>query len=182
MTTVKKLIIISASAGASFAVVFVSLSALLLWWQSRPEPPQPWNGQAISATFESIRVHGTEQKIIFGYTLRNNTNSDYRIESMNGISLMIKLEEPTSLRGNVDEVFKCSIPFFLPAREQVLFELESVAGFKSEIKTSRGTDQKPTKEELTTFVNEKMQNLNGFVLFDEAHRYKIDFPRGWRKP
>jgi len=179
MTTVKKLIIISVSAGASFAVVLASLSALLFWWESRPKP---WNSQAIRATFEAIGVNGAEQKIVFRYTLHNNTNSDYRIESMNGIALMAKLEEPASLQGNADEVFKCSIPFFLPVREPVLFEIESVPGFKGEIKTGRGTDQEPTKDELTTFVNKEMRNLNGFVLFDEARRYKIDFPRGWSKP
>src|SRR5215813_5320923 len=172
MTTVKKLIIISASAGASFAVVLASLSALLFWWESRPKP---WNSQAISATFETIRASGEDQNIIFRYTLRNNTNADYLIESMNGISLMAKLEEPASLSEIAGAAFKCLTPLFLPARESVLFEIESIPGFKGKIKTDRGTDQESTKEELIAFLNKEMRNLNGFVLFDKARRYKIDF-------
>jgi hypothetical protein len=181
MTTVKKLIIIGASAGASFAVVLASLAAVLMWWESRPKPPLPWNAQAFSASFESIETTDADKKIAFRYMLRNNTDSDYRIESNTGISLMGKLEKPASLQGNEGE-FKFALPFFVPAREQVRFEIKSVLGFKGESKASAGTDQEPSDKEIGAFVNKKIGNLNGFVLFDEARRYKIDFPKGWSKP
>lgn len=181
MTTAKKLIFISASAGASFAVVLALTIAAHQWWVSRPKPPLPWNVQAITAGFEGIRATGTDQRIAFRYTLRNNTDSDYRIESMDGIWLMGKLEHPASLWGNKGGFFKLDLPFFLPAREQARFEIESVLGFKGESKATTGTGEEPTHKELTAFVNKEMGNLNGFVLFDEARHYKIDFPKGWSK-
>jgi hypothetical protein len=142
-------------------------------------PPVPWNSQEISASFESIEATGADKRIAFRYTLRNNTDFDYRIESMKGISLMGKLEEPASLQGNLGEFF-FTLPFFLPARERARLEIKSPPGFKGESKP--GADQKATHEEIGAFVNKAMGNLNGFVLFDEARHYKIDFPKGWSKP
>jgi len=40
-------------------------------------------------------------------------------------------------------------------------------------------ERKKYKKELESHINDKFKNLNGFVLFDQKNRYRIDFPKGW---
>jgi hypothetical protein len=53
MTPWKRLVLISAAAGAGFAVTASLIVGGFLWYESRPKPTEPWNTGAIKATFES---------------------------------------------------------------------------------------------------------------------------------
>jgi hypothetical protein len=47
-----------------------------------------------------------------------------------------------------------------------------------ELDASKEERQKFRKE-LSDFVNTKLSNLDGFVLFDDNNRYQINLPKGW---
>jgi len=34
-------------------------------------------------------------------------------------------------------------------------------------------------KQLAPFMDRRMSEINGFVLFDPTNRYKVDFPNGW---
>ena len=42
-------------------------------------------------------------------------------------------------------------------------------------------DKSEYRKALELYIREKYVNLDGFVLFDQANRYQIDFPSGWTK-
>ncbi len=35
------------------------------------------------------------------------------------------------------------------------------------------------RQEVKKYLNEQLSELNGFVIFDESHRYQIDLAKGW---
>jgi hypothetical protein len=42
------------------------------------------------------------------------------------------------------------------------------------------SEQKANDEkQLSAFIDRRLAEIDGFVLFDPTNRYKIDFPNGW---
>jgi len=52
MKSWKKFLLIGAGFGAGFAVLAGILVGGVIWYDSRPQKPKPWNATAILATFE----------------------------------------------------------------------------------------------------------------------------------
>ncbi len=178
----KRLVLVSASAGAGFALMLSLIFGGYVWHQSRPKP---WNKEAIKTTFDKIGVEGVNNALVFYYTMENATDSDYRIMYASSVITMGKLKAPESLSYDRDYL-DIDFPIFIPAGQRVRFAIhvpfsyvpkQSPAGYLQKPKNEQKRD--PSGEELATYVNEEMGNLDGFVLFDNVNRYQIDFPKGW---
>ena len=187
----KRLVLISASAGAGFALVLLLILGARSWYLSRPTP---WNKGSIKTTFNYVETEGEHNQLIFHYTLENTTNFDYRIEDESNVVIMKKLEKQKSLSLDAGTL-RGDFPVFVPARQRLQFaihtqmhytpnqvitvpleELEETEILKGQAKQEA---ENRFRKKLAAFVMEEMTSLDGFVLFDKENHYRIDFPKGW---
>jgi hypothetical protein len=96
-------------------------------------------------------------------------------------SLNAKLGEEKSLRP-VAEFGSIDFPIFIPARKrsEVLIHLHYSCPDHEAANASKD-ERKRHREAVEKYLSEEMHNLDGFELFDEANRYDIEFPSGWKK-
>jgi hypothetical protein len=178
----KKILLRSLGFGAGFALLLCAVVGTWVWYRNRPEPPKPWNKQAITAEYELLSTRGDENHVVFVYALQNNTDEDFRLDSDVGINLTARLQEQKELAQFSQTYFSLEYPVFVPARNRVRLFIESK--YKYPIKEEEGAtkeDRKQYRNALAKLVIDKWSNLNGFAVFDTIHRYEIDFPTGWEK-
>jgi hypothetical protein len=179
----KRLVIISASAGAGFAVLLAVIVGGVIWYSSRP--PKPWNSAAIKATYDSIDTEGDKRTFVFDYTLENETDADYKVNSDALVTVAGRLQTQKSLSmlGGHEGVVKIDYPIFVPARQRVRFAIHLLAyPYKGELKLNSDASREERRnyyKALEGYVRKELANLDGFVLFDEVNRYQINFPKGW---
>jgi hypothetical protein len=86
--------------GAGFAIVVCAAVGTWIWYDSKPKPPKPWNSSALKATdppfFSAFSVVGKTgspdtSSVKFGYTIQNNTDSDYEMEKGDQLKVLVKL-------------------------------------------------------------------------------------------
>ncbi len=179
LATWKRLIFISAGAGAGFALAVSLIVGGFLWYQSRPAPPKPWNTNAILATFntgfdlsagyvpkagsvkkkhydlsagEDSEVHTNE--LSFTFILENSTDSDLRLSESSTNSILVRLKQEGALTSRWKP--KLTLPVFVPAKERATVSLD-----------------------LSCYGC--MRDISGFLLFDETSHYEIKFnlPADW---
>jgi hypothetical protein len=187
----KRLVLISASAGAGFALMLSLIFGGYVWHQSRPKP---WNKGSIKATFDYVDTEDQDNQLVFHYTLENSMNFDYRIEDESNVVIMKKLRKQQNSILDAG-TFRGDFPVFVPARQRLQFaihtqmrytpdqviivpleELEKIEILKGHAKQEA---ENRFRKKLATFVKEEMTSLDGFVLFDKENHYQIDFPKGW---
>jgi hypothetical protein len=182
VSLLKRIVLISASAGAGAALMASLIAGGLLWYSSRPERPKPWNSKAIVATFDYPGVEGDVGKrtIVLYYTLENTTDYDYRMPKRDQLDINGRLSRENSLTAggtiSIDEDEN-----FFPAKQRRRFAVH--LGYP--INVDLGPDAK-TREDyrrqwqiIANFMKAELTNLNGFVIFDPSQRFQIDFPNGW---
>ena len=176
----KHILAISATAGAGFALTLAAIIGVALFYESRPKPAVPWNRNAIKATFDYLdtKNDGTLQ---FNYVLENTADADYSLEDMSDVEMMAKLERQKSLTAAGDTV-ETELPIFLPSHRRLTFDF-SIREYKypgSPLKKSATREERQEyREKVAEYVRDNLKNLEGFVLYDKATRYEIDFPKGW---
>lgn len=182
MSTWKKLTIGALAAGFGVGLAASLAVGGYIWCRSRPRPPAPWNSAAIRAEFDTLGTEGDQPTIAFDYTLENTTRFDYRVADVSGLSLAGKLKKENSLSLETDEkILRVDLPIFIPAGQRLRFRVH--LGYPYPGKTlpddASADERKRYYDGLKNYVAKDLANLNGFVLFDETHRYEIDLPRGW---
>ena len=172
----KKLVGISAAAGASFALIF----GLVFFGGNRyrvlANPPKVWDSKAFKATFVAAQLKEVDRGsagLLLYYNLQNDTDSDYRLSDGAGLVIMSRLKSDGSLSS--EERVRLSYPTFLPARQRARIALEILHPFDWPSEGDPGRQEK-----LKDFVNKRLAGVEEFVLFDEANRCQIEFPRGWQ--
>jgi hypothetical protein len=111
--------------------------------------------------------------LLLYYNLENDTDTDYRLSDGTGLVIMSRLKSDGSLSS--EEQVRLSYPTFLPARQRARIALEILHPF------DWPSDNDPARQEkLKVFVNQRLAGVDEFVLFDEANRCQIEFPRGWQ--
>ena len=161
--------------GAGFAVMCAMIIALVSWYSSRPKP---WNPAALKATFDSFDLESKSYKLIFYYILENATSADYELRPTSKSRMMQKLKRQDSLIVGNGVLY--DNPLFIPAKKKIRFSIELDASFKEYFPSNILTyDREKRSKTIAEFAKKEMANLDGFVLFDEARRYEIDFPRSW---
>lgn len=177
----KRLFIKAVGLGAGFALMFTLLACVGLWYMNRPKlpiPPKPWNKEALKAEFRSVGT-SREDNFLFQYVVENNSDIDYRINSMSGVSLGAKSKGYLAMCD--DCVSLTILPAFIPAHQKVLVPVELKYKIPGDLKTELNRTTSDNESNVVqSYVERNYTHLEGFVLFDENTRYEIDFPRGWK--
>jgi hypothetical protein len=134
---------------------------------------QSSENDAITATYvgtqlkEIDKAHAT---LFFSYDLENNTDIDYRLADVPGVLIAARRTD-----GNLrQEVLRLSYPTFLPAKQRVRIAIEDERPFAWPRESGPSSDDK-----LKNFVRERLENIAGFVLFDEVDHFQVELPSGW---
>ena len=182
LSSLKKTIIVSASFGIAFAIVYALILVAFHWYQSRPKPPVPWNKNALVATYDFLDTEGDDNSLVFFYTVENNTDEDYNANKNRPLTIMAKIEDQNLLRqaGGDNEVLKLDYPIFVPSKHKVRTKVHFGYLLEHPVKP-RGVneDRKAFGKSLETYLNAEAPTLQGFVIFDHSNKYEIYLPKGW---
>ena len=181
MSSVKRLVIISASAGVGLALAMAIIAGAALWYSSRPERPKPWNSKTIVATFDYPGVEGEvgAKTIVLYYTLENTTDLDYRMPHQDQLEINSRLRRENSLSGGKGLTVD-SQDTFIPARQRKRFAIHVAYPMNDPLGPDKTKeDRRKQWQIIANFMKAELPNLNGFVIFDPVARYEIVFPNGW---
>lgn len=173
----KQLLIIASSAAAVFLLALLTLGGPLFNKQSkevRAGASTGWNREGIKATYVAAQLRELDKahcSLILSYDLSNQTDLDYRLTDGAGVVIMSRLKGDGSL--SQEESIHLSYPVFLPARQRARLAIELSRAFPWPREDSR------YEEKLKEFVKQRLGNVKGFVLFDEASHSQIDLPAAW---
>jgi hypothetical protein len=175
----KRLVIISASAAAGFALVLAIIVGGLIWYGSRPKPLTAWKTGAIKATFDYVDAEGEKNTIVFYYTLENTTDFDYQLPAKPSTVVMARLEKQKSLSFDDEYTSFDHLPF-LPPKQRIRFGIHVAYPYPERLSPGASHEEGHRfREKLAAYVKTELANLNGFVLFDKENRYQIELPKGW---
>ena len=147
------------------------------WSFKAPEakPGQPENSGAITAEYAGTRLKQIDKNhaaLFFAYDLENNTVTDYHLADSPDILVMARLRADRSLSQT--EALNLSYPIVVPAKQTVRVEIQEQYTFAWPPAFDPALDDK-----LKNFVRERLQNIAGFVLFDEIDHWQVELPSGW---
>jgi hypothetical protein len=152
------------------------LTAGTLYLRRGGSAPKPWNSNAITATYVGAQLRELDSgsaAVFLAYEVQNHTDSDYQLADGPRNLVMSRLRADGSLSSQ--EQVRLSYPTFLPARQRARIALEIPSSF------NWPADNDPAfQDRLRDFVNQKLTEVQAFVLFDQADRFQIEFPSGWQ--
>jgi hypothetical protein len=174
----KRWIITGLSFGAGLAITLLLIFGVYSWFKNRP---RAWDNKSITANYDGVDTEGDKNTLVFYYTLQNNTDFDYSIDDVAKITLLVKLERQKSLSGGKNDSFlKGDFPLFLPAKQRLRFGIHLGYPYEKKGKDNPSREEQVQyRKEVASYVKNELSNVDGFVLFDEAKRYQVDFPPGW---
>jgi hypothetical protein len=159
-----------------FLVVLV-ITALVLYARFSGTGPKPWNSSAITASYVGAQLRQLDSgnaALYLAYEVQNHTDSDYRLADGPQALVMTRLRADGSLSSQ--QQVRLSYPIFLPARQRARVALEILSPF------SWPTENDAVfQDKLRDFVNQRLNDAQSFVLFDQADRFQIEFPSGWQE-
>ena len=173
----KKILLRSMGFGAGFAIVLYAAVGVFVWCQGRPKPPKPWSKQAITAEYDYTTT-GDDNKIFFYYTLQNNTESDYRLDSDAQVELSARLKQEKALDSS-GRIVTLDYPVFIPPKGRVRLKVKIPYTYPEHDKEETTDERHEHNRKVAAFLAKDATNLDGFVLFDTGNKYEIDFPSGW---
>jgi hypothetical protein len=153
------------------------VTGLILYFRPGARAPQPWNSSAITARYVGTQLREVDSgnaALYMAYEVQNHTDSDFRLADGPTALVMSRLRADGSLSSQ--QQVRLSYPTFLPARQRarVALEIPSPFGWPS--------DGDPAyQDKLRDFVNQRLGEVEGFVLFDQADRFEIEFRSGWQE-
>jgi hypothetical protein len=155
--------------------VLAAIAEVWIWHESHPRRDPEWNTTAIKATFKDVVIDTSTPKprFTFSYALENTTNSDYSIDGTSQLVVMATLPEGKGFEP--DETLSLPLSLGVPAKQKVVLSV---------FKEGKYNDAYPERDEdnadkLAPYMNSRLKELDGFVVFDKTHRYKIVLPNGW---
>jgi hypothetical protein len=161
----------------SLSVAIVAFSVALYLFSPYGHRPQAWNSNAITASYIGAQLREIDPgnaTLFLAYELQNHTDSDYRLSDGPGILFMSRLHPDGSLSSQ--EQIHLSYPTFLPARQRarVALEIAHPFGWPAE-------NDPLFQDKLKQLFNQRLTDVQAFVLFDQVDRFQIEFPGGWRE-
>jgi hypothetical protein len=171
----KKLVLVGAGIGGGFAIMLAVIAAGWVWYEGRPHRDPDWNTTAIKATFKDVVITTSvpKPKLTFSYSLENTTASDYTIDGTSQVQVMATLPEGKGF--DPDEALSLPASLYIPSKQKVVLSIFKEAEY-NDAYPERDRDN---GEKLAAFMNRRLKELDGFVLFDKGRRYKIVLPNGW---
>lgn len=176
----KKPLFIGIGWGLGTAAGLAAVLGVAFWYQSRPNPPRPWNTSSIKAQYDYVDTEGDKNTVVFYYVLENTTDFDYRIEDGQNVTMSAKLRREDEL-SPFSGWQKIDYPLFVPAKKRVRFPIH--IEYPCPVKASDASDADEHlkhREAVEKYVANEFPNLNGFDLLDQTNRYEIVFPAGWK--
>jgi len=153
------------------------VTAVILFVHPGGRSPKPWNPSAITASYVGAQLRQLDSDnaaLYLAFEVQNHTDSDYQLADGPGALVMSRLRADGSLSSQ--QQVRLSYPTFLPARQRARVALEIPAPF------GWPEDGDPSfQDKLRDFVNQKLADVQAFVLFDQADRFDIEFPNGWQE-
>jgi hypothetical protein len=170
-------------------LAFLAAAAAVLFYVSRlpakqkvvQNQPKEWNAGAIRSSFSGIQVREIDPahaEVVFSYDLENTTGSDYRLASGPNVALVAQFKSDGSLRA--PDALRIDDSVFLPAKSHGHFALKASRPFNWPSQMVLGQVGPITQEKFRSLVNNEVSNVQEFILFDQAARYKIEFPADWQ--
>lgn len=162
------------SIGVGFALTVAAIVGIVIWHNGRPKPEKPWNQAAIKATPTGLVYTVKSDRLAgdFRYSLQNTTDKDYRLPSDS--RLMVRLAQDMSYRDAPNMTWEQNL--FIPAGQKVNVSVMLPIMYSDfNFSKQKADDEK----QLSPFVDRRLSEIDGFVLFDSTNRYKVDFPNGW---
>ena len=93
---------------------------------------------------------------------------------------MAKLKRQGSLSHSADAFEKYDLPIYIPSKQKLRYGIHLAYPYEQPLKANPSRDERSAYQtKIKAWVNDNLTNLDGFVFFDEEHRYQIDFPKGW---
>ena len=169
----KQWLVVAGFAGAVLLLAILTLGAPIFKKPSK-EVRAGWNREGIKAAYVATQlreVDNAHSSLILSYDLRNLTDFDYRLSDGAGVVIMSRLKGDGSL--SQEESIHLSYPVFLPARQRARLAIEIPRAFPWPREDSH------YEEKLKEFVKQRLGEVRGFVLFDEASHCQIDLPAAW---
>jgi hypothetical protein len=180
MPSWKRILLRSAGFGAGFALTLCIVVGVWVWYSGKPEPPKPWDRKAITAEYDHVRPEGDQNNLRFRYVLQNNTDFDYRIDSDSGIEITAKLQVEKGFGDFSSKSITTQYPIFVPAKSRVRISLDIPHSYPIKERSDFTPEEsRRYRAAVESYVTERLNNLDGFVLFDINRRYEIEFPSGW---
>jgi len=97
----------------------VAIVGILLWYSSRPTPPQRWNTKALVANEPpGFNASNDGKRISFTYSVENTTDTDCSVDSIYGIKVMIRDKEGSFSQPLSEENSPLRLPIFIPANQR----------------------------------------------------------------
>lgn len=156
----------------------LALTALIFYFHSSSgAAPKLWNSSAITASYVGAQLRQLDSgkaALYLAYEVNNHTDSDYRLADGPTAVVMSRLRADGSLSSQ--QAVRLSYPTFLPARQRARIALEVPSAFAWPDDADSGFEDK-----LRDFVNQRLLDVEAFVLFDQADRFEIEFPSGWQE-
>jgi len=158
-------------------LIALALTAVILYARSGGTTVRPWNSTAITASYVGTQLRQIDSgnvTLYLAYEVQNHTDSDYRLADGPQALVMTRLRGDGSLSSQ--QQVRLSYPTFLPARQRARVALEILSPFGWPAENDAAFQDK-----LRDFVNQKLQEAQAFVLFDQTDRFQIEFPSGWQE-
>jgi hypothetical protein len=155
----------------------IVLAAIVLYLRPAGNSPKPWNSNAITANYVGAQLRELDSgnaALYLAFEVQNNTDSDYQLADGPSALVMSRLRADGSLSSQ--QRVRLSYPTFLPARQRarIALEVPSSFGWPSD-------NDSAYQDKLRDFVNQKLADVQAFVLFDQTDRFEIEFPAGWQE-
>jgi len=159
--------------GASFALI--ASSGVWYLFPASGRHAQAWNPSAITASYVGAQLREIDPgngTLFLAYELQNHTDFDYRLADGPGMFFMSRLKPDGTLSSQ--EQIHLSYPTFLPARQQarIALEIAHLFGWPAE-------NDPRFQDKLKELFNQRLTDVQAFVLFDQADRFQIEFPGAW---
>lgn len=165
------------SAGVAFLGIslFKDNGSLFHFKATSPQRAAAWSQGTINAGYigsQLREIDKTRASLVISYDLENTTDSDYRLTDGPNVVILSRLKSDGSY--SLDQPIRLSYPVFLPPRQHARLAVEITERFDwpSDADTS-------SIEKLRDFVKQRLQNVEEFVLFDEANHRQLELPSGW---
>lgn len=175
MTPSWKKIAVTGLATCAFLLLLTLVVARYARHATPAKQTPPWNSHAIEGTPAGIRVQEidpTHAAVIFLYDLDNETDTDYHLARGPNIVVMSRLKPGGTL--SADEPVTLDSAAFVPARNRTRIALKV-----SHLFNWPGQSGAYAERQFNQLVTGDVNGVAGFVLFDQANRYEIDFPAAW---
>ena len=164
----------AAGFGVGFAVTLLLGIATWSYFSSLPKEPKPWNTNAIKSTFSELTVSTGDRLVAnFQYILENTTPYDYNLPT-DIEAAFIQLPKTKGLIK--DHEISWDKGAFVPKDQKIAVTINLTYDY-SEYSFSQ--NEIADLEKLSQFMNNRLREIDGFVILDKQTSYQINFAKGW---